>query len=1058
MPSYPYAALAVIRYKSPPGSTDGVSFAKGERVTVITAADDDGDWLRGTNEAGVEGVFPAQFVEEVEEELKVEEEQVAVVVPLEAPVDEAQAETPSSTISTPAAEPAPTPVPAAIASPPTLSTAPLPTPTRAPSLPSPTAAPEAPKKPSSLRDRIAALNAAGAGAAPPPLPRAKPSFARKPIPVPALAPAPIASSPAIVSPVVPEANVEKGGDKGAMSAEDAKASIGKGGSLKDRIAALQGLKIDSALPPPPGRAPKVWKRKEEPVVAAEEVTVDATPASPSAADETPAPPADSSSPAFDPVSPAVEAVEASPAQTEEHPDPEATKRAALTARMAGLGGQRVGMAMPALPKKAGPPRRKAAAAPVSVVAEPEAVVEPESVEVVESAEVAPSSELAEVEEKGIDQEKNAVEEDAVKEVVEEQEVEEPIVDDVVHATEDDSSEAPSASTPVDEPTPILSTTNALRERTDIPTTSDDDFDTPALPPASDDFDSPSLPPSPLPRPISPAFDAHQSPPPPPKSRLAVPAPTIESDDDDDDRGRSLSPPLIAPVPVSPKRPVSLSRPPVPQELVVDVAAAKAVDEGAPTSPSLSGRPKIPQIPMSFHENQRVVEKEEVVVPRAVEGEEESEEEERQVEEQEEEQVEEEEEEVSPVVRAPPPVRKVTIPVEAEAEEKAEEEEQEDPEVKRRAALAKRMAGESFLCVLVGARLMRLCAALGGMNMRMGPMMPPIGGLRKTTKKEEPVESPKEVDEGAFSCEGLSAEIFADEIAAEEKASLPPPRRAGTIPAGGMLLPGIMPGAPPPEPEPESETEVEAEVEEEEPAALEAEEEIEYEEEEEVAPPPLPAGRPSTGPPRRSIPIPTPQAEGDDEDVPPPLPAGRHTFVSEPETFGEEEEEAASNDDDDDAESDMDVPPPLPPTRQLPTSPLLPPTTLPPSSPPSRRPPVPQSSKRDSTSSFASLGRRNTDRRSTSDGGLLGVAIPRASMDMDPEAPDSPVGVAPALPPKTQEEGGNFKARDVDLAKASQWWRAAPFAPPMSIRGRKDAVVDCSESSATKRGKTRHDNE
>lgn len=263
-------------------------------------------------------------------------------------------------------------------------------------------------------------------------------------------------------------------------------------------------------------------------------------------------------------------------------------------------------------------------------------------------------------------------------------------------------------------------------------------------------------------------------------------------------------------------------------------------------------------------------------------------------------------------------------------------------------------------------------------------------------------------------------------------------------------------APPPEPEPESEPEVEVEeeVERDEPVAAESGAElVEQKEEEEVAPPPLPAGRPSTGPPRRSIPIPTPQ---DEDDVPPPLPAGRHTFVSEPETFDAEEEQGPSNDEDE-AESDMDVPPP--PARHLPSSPPLPPTALPPSSPPSRRPPVPQASKRDSTASFASLGRPSTDhRRSTSDGGLLGVSISRSSMDMDREMPGSPGGAAPALPSKTQEEAGNFKAREVDLATASQWWRAVPFAPPMSIRGRKDAVFDVSESTATKRGKTRHDNE
>lgn len=699
---YPYSALAVIRYKSPPGSTDGVSFTKGERVTVIAAADDDEDWLRGTNEAGVEGVFPAQFVEEIEEELKVVEPEEPVVVEA-APVDEAQAETPSSTTTAPVQEPTPTPAPAPAIASSTPTAAPLPPPSPKTSL----SPPEAPLKPSSLRDRIAALNAAGAGAAPPPLPRTKPSFARKPIPTPspalsptpspALAPTSIAAVPAASVPV--ETDAERGGETGAMSAEDAKASIGKGGSLKDRIAALQGLQIDTALPPPPGRAPKVWKRKEEPVVVEEEPIVDVA-----AADEplsaTLASPVDT-----------VETVEAAPVKVEEDADPEATKRAALTARMAGLGGQRVGMAMPALPRKAGPPRRKAAAA-APVVVEPEEVVEVEPAVVEKEVIEEVVEETAAVEEDVV-KEKQIVQEPNVEEPnVEELKFEEPIVDEVVPAKEDERIETPEEST-IDEPTAIPSTTNALRERTDVPAaspSSDDDFDTPALPTASDDEDdfyTPSLPPSnitsPVPRPESPALDSHQSPAPPIQSPIVVLSPAVESEtsaeeeDEHEEKERFLSPPLIAPVPVSPKRPLSLSRPPIPHDssspLVIDVAAAKAADNtSTPTSPPLSGRPRIPQIPMSFHEKQPGrVEKEAIVVPRSLEPEEEEEEEDVEIERK-------EEEPQSPVVRSSPPVRKVTIPVEAAQEEEdrtveQEEEQEEDPEVKRRAALAKRMAGE-----------------------------------------------------------------------------------------------------------------------------------------------------------------------------------------------------------------------------------------------------------------------------------------------------------------------------------------------------------------------------
>ena len=138
----------------------------------------------------------------------------------------------------------------------------------------------------SLKDRMAAFQQkAAAPAPPPPVPRGKPgNWAWKNKAAEGASPASTAagdapaasSSPSAAAPISREMPVSTPSPTrpaaGAMSASDAKESITKsGGSLKERMAALQGAGAfgapASASPPPvPSGKPKVWKRPE-PVAA-----------------------------------------------------------------------------------------------------------------------------------------------------------------------------------------------------------------------------------------------------------------------------------------------------------------------------------------------------------------------------------------------------------------------------------------------------------------------------------------------------------------------------------------------------------------------------------------------------------------------------------------------------------------------------------------------------------------------------------------------------------------------------------------------------------------------
>ncbi|EGN94025.1 hypothetical protein SERLA73DRAFT_189175, partial [Serpula lacrymans var. lacrymans S7.3] len=113
-------------------------------------------------------------------------------------------------------------------------------------------------KPGSLRDRIAAFeNKQSAPASAPPPPRPKPGGLQwKP-----RAPSP-PSSPGSSADRAQTPEKKTSGAGSGMSASDAKESIGMGGTLKERMAALQGRGGFGApapvIPPKPTEKPK-WK-------------------------------------------------------------------------------------------------------------------------------------------------------------------------------------------------------------------------------------------------------------------------------------------------------------------------------------------------------------------------------------------------------------------------------------------------------------------------------------------------------------------------------------------------------------------------------------------------------------------------------------------------------------------------------------------------------------------------------------------------------------------------------------------------------------------------------
>ncbi|KAF4577285.1 hypothetical protein EYR36_005272 [Pleurotus pulmonarius] len=207
-------------------------------------------------------------------------------------------------------------------------------------------------KPGSLRDRIAAFEKSSASAAPaPPPPRPKPGgVSWKPKP-----PSPPSS---------PKSSLDGEKKASGMSASDAKESIGKGVSLKERMAALQGKGGFGGPAPAPPTAPKPaverpkWKpppvvsppaeEESDPVVsepATADVAIEAQASPPIASEDASAPPAPS-------------ADEDEKDQEPVDPDEEERqRRAAITARIARLGGARVGMGPPIFGRPAVPAKK-----------------------------------------------------------------------------------------------------------------------------------------------------------------------------------------------------------------------------------------------------------------------------------------------------------------------------------------------------------------------------------------------------------------------------------------------------------------------------------------------------------------------------------------------------------------------------------------------------------------------------------------------------------------------------------------------------------------------------
>jgi hypothetical protein len=234
-------------------------------------------------------------------------------------------------------------------------------------------------KPGSLRDRIAAFETSATAQASagqrPPVPRPKPSaFASwKPnVPSPPSSP----SSRNIDHAASPSLKAA-----GAMSASDAKESITKGGgSLKDRMAALQGKGAFGAPSPPLAPKPAFEKPRWNPPPAVatpiDNDDHDATGDEPPAAatlDRTKSPPISVKSlESLDLSKPIAEVLEGTSTadsepttstggdveRTTDPEEEERQRRATIAARMARLGGARLGMAPSVVAKKPSMPIRK----------------------------------------------------------------------------------------------------------------------------------------------------------------------------------------------------------------------------------------------------------------------------------------------------------------------------------------------------------------------------------------------------------------------------------------------------------------------------------------------------------------------------------------------------------------------------------------------------------------------------------------------------------------------------------------------------------------------------
>lgn len=196
----------------------------------------------------------------------------------------------------------------------------------------------------SLKDRIAQFEKGsaekGPSPGPPPRPKPKPG---------GLAWKPRAPSPP-PSPGQTDSSDGPANPSTGMSASDAKESIGQGGmSLKDRMAALrgQGFQVGgggSSSPSPPPKPADKPKWKPPPTIARTPSIGDVeNPASPGAEEST------GDQPRSDDLDVQPDTAAEEPTGSAE--DEERERRAAIAARMARLGGARVGMGVPTFGQK-----------------------------------------------------------------------------------------------------------------------------------------------------------------------------------------------------------------------------------------------------------------------------------------------------------------------------------------------------------------------------------------------------------------------------------------------------------------------------------------------------------------------------------------------------------------------------------------------------------------------------------------------------------------------------------------------------------------------------------
>ncbi|WVQ65693.1 uncharacterized protein L199_003871 [Kwoniella botswanensis] len=410
--SYPYLAKTTLKYKSP-HATD-LSFPKDETIRVTGPNPDDEDWLIGEYLDGSKsGGFPKDFivpVEESESETPAQrdtepEAQVAELAKDEAdpaqsppPVSIRQPVPPSPTLDPQSRLPTPGIAPSPAPPSPVEPSAPAPAPaTTTSAQPKPTTNPaDSPPRPQSMKDRLAFFAAAQDKPAPPPIkpkplggtggltwsqrqklrqeqeakereanPQSQPQSDPQPTPA--------SSQPETTSSTSTEEKKKEEEGKG-MSAADALSSITKGGSLKERMAALQGHgafgpSSENKPTPPPVSSGKVWKRPPAPPAPETEAEEDAEAEGSSSTDKQENA---KSPPAVEGGEPLAEAEgQGVPGEEgeEDEEEKEKARRAAIAARMAKLGARGpMGMMPPAKPTRK--PTKEDTASPAEEKAEP----------------------------------------------------------------------------------------------------------------------------------------------------------------------------------------------------------------------------------------------------------------------------------------------------------------------------------------------------------------------------------------------------------------------------------------------------------------------------------------------------------------------------------------------------------------------------------------------------------------------------------------------------------------------------------------------------------------